>query len=941
MAKNELNNVDRELLKKGIETYNDLMNFSQNHTILSQDELQRMEQYASYWQDCVDRGKELTQTEERILRQQIALAEQQKQYQLDSLKFIQEFGAQDGEIIAKNAALIKKAIEYNKAGLTMDMSGVSSETEVVIKKFTDLNGEYNKFTKPGKLDPMSARMRSQLDLLAKHQDALNQINAQVQDISDSSVQAQISAEKSLTSLNNTRTVLGYIRQVLGGVKNSINEATKAWRNFNDAAFKAGREMGMSFEQLRGYQITTIKNTRELAMAYGLAQDSLAKFQKQYTSLTQRNVLLNTTDQETVAGMSTLMGEESAMKLVDEFDKLGGSMSAASAWGMQMQNMAMKFGLSSKQSAEALAKSFQMANRYSFKNGISGLQRMVLQSQALRFNIEAASAAIDKASSWEGAIDMASRMQMLGGTYALQFSNPGQVLYEALNDAEAFTNRIINTVAGKANFNRKTGNADINPVDLAFMREMANATGVSFDELSRMARRSATNRAAVSEIQDLTIDKETREALANMSQYNAKTGQFEISYMTAEGEVTSALANVTKDMVDAIQSNVISDKMEDNVANIYRLLREEYLKRARESQSFNENYEGMKTGIQATIAQGANGAMNLAHDGVRAWGDSDLVQWGGGLYNVLKPTLIGLGSAYAAWKVKKYTDRIRKAPGGVGGGGGVAHAGGYGGGGGSMPVAMPNNRAGAAPHYNGYSNGVRQLRSGGYQYKGRTYMPGDAGFNNVRSLHSRGLRSMGGTGVTGVRGAASANRAMSVAKLGGRMPKGVGLGMAAGLLGTGIDIASDKLVESGKIERGGGADIAMGAAGGALSGAATGAMIGSIIPGIGTGIGAAIGAIAGGLFGAKNKSQQAAEIRAQALNNESAGAGINGSINLVVSGSVKLIAPNGASSDMMRAINDPAVRSQITDIVQRELRKRTASGTSVNMGNPDMQLQQGI
>jgi hypothetical protein len=255
--------------------------------------------------------------------------------------------------------------------------------------------------------------------------------------------------------------------------------------------------------------------------------------------------------------------------------------------------------------------------------------------------------------------------------------------------------------------------------------------------------------------------------------------------------------------------------------------------------------------------------------------------------------------------------------------------------------MPSNGSGVAPRYNGYSNGVRQLRSGGYQYKGRTYMPGDAGFNNVRSLHSRGLRGIGGTGVTGVRGAASANRAMSVAKLGGRMPKGVGLGLAAGLLGTGIDIASDKLVESGKIERGGGADIAMGAAGGALSGAATGAMIGSIIPGIGTGIGAAIGAIAGGLFGAKNKSQQAAEIRAQALNNESAGAGINGSINLVVSGSVKLIAPNGASSDMMRAINDPAVRSQITDIVQRELRKRTASGTSVNMGNPDMQLQQGI
>jgi hypothetical protein len=88
------------------------------------------------------------------------------------------------------------------------------------------------------------------------------------------------------------------------------------------------------------------------------------------------------------------------------------------------------------------------------------------------------------------------------------------------------------------------------------------------------------------------------------------------------------------------------------------------------------------------------------------------------------------------------------------------------------------------------------------------------------------------------------------KGGGRVPKGgrtggigkgIGIGLATGVAGMGVDYLA------GKADEGGSQDLAKGlrVGAGALSGASTGAMIGSIIPGLGTAVGAGIGGVIGG------------------------------------------------------------------------------------------------
>jgi len=82
----------------------------------------------------------------------------------------------------------------------------------------------------------------------------------------------------------------------------------------------------------------------------------------------------------------------------------------------------------------------------------------------------------------------------------------------------------------------------------------------------------------------------------------------------------------------------------------------------------------------------------------------------------------------------------------------------------------------------------------------------------------------------------------LAKIGGlgTVAKGVGIGGAAALVGTGLQYGGDKLKEAGYEKTG----KAVGVAGTATKYAGYGAMIGSVVPGVGTAIGAGVGGVIG-------------------------------------------------------------------------------------------------
>ena len=134
--------------------------------------------------------------------------------------------------------------------------------------------------------------------------------------------------------------------------------------------------------------------------------------------------------------------------------------------------------------------------------------------------------------------------------------------------------------------------------------------------------------------------------------------------------------------------------------------------------------------------------------------------------------------------------------------------------------------------NGANNAASNLARNVAAKQGSQIIKGSVGRTAKRAL----IKSLGKTG------------AQKAAGIGAKLATGAASGMGLGIIGAVGDIATDALVDSGKIKKGGGAHHAMKAASGAASGAALGMAIGSIIPGIGTAIGGAIGAVGGAVVG---------------------------------------------------------------------------------------------
>lgn len=408
-------------------------------------------------------------------------------------------------------------------------------------------------------------------------------------------------------------VIGEISKGLSSLAHKVvsfaDKMTHSWRDIQDEAFKAGRAIGMSRDQAMAYNRVLQQQTKELGRQYGITFKDIAKFQTEYVKNTNRAIVLNRQAVESMAQLNRLAGESTASQLVDDMDRFGVSISEATVKVATIHERARQMGLSTQAASDILAKNIRLASTYQFKNGIDSLQKMVLKSQALRVNMESVVAASDRFQNIESAITSSAQLQMLGGSFAAQFSNPMAVMNEALNDQNAFFDRITKAVEGRAVFDRKTGEARISGLDQQFIKAAADALGMSREELSQMALRKAQGGAVEKEISGAQNFSEIqREFIKTQARWDAQLQQFVVDQKNANGEAigTAKVSDLTPEMVKSMQASEFTEKnLWGDVRAIRDMLSQRFGERAAGTTSFNENITGLQSEWEAFKAQFQN------------------------------------------------------------------------------------------------------------------------------------------------------------------------------------------------------------------------------------------------------------------------------------------------------------------------------------------------
>lgn len=437
----------------------------------------------------------------------------------------------------------------------------------------------------------------------------------------------------------------------------------------------GRTGGLSSNQIKALGQNILSNYGDMAVRLGMTTKDIFKFQESYIKNTGRAIVLTNEQVESMAGLSKFTSGEAVDEMGKSIDAMGGSASNAIDYLTLSMAKAANQGLNIEQTSKNFAKNIKMASKYTFSKGVDGISKMTLLSQRLKFNMESIGNAIDKFSTIEGAISASANLQMLGGSFAAQFSNPLQAMGEALLDAEGFTKRITDTFASTAVFNKETGQVEMSPIDKAKMKEAANQLGISYDELWNMAAQQAKIGHIERAVNGKNLSEEQKSFLANTAQYDTAKGDWYITKTDEDGNQKKVYfndknSNLSEELKTVQEQSDVAKATFNDVHAIRNSLDEYVKNRISETRTWEEVETGIKEKKDLALANTIDWSTSWAKEPI-----TKIAEWLPGL-------VLAIGGLAATWglgQLKGYATKTfgRGAAKAFGGGGGSAKIGGGG------------------------------------------------------------------------------------------------------------------------------------------------------------------------------------------------------------------------------------------------------------------------
>jgi hypothetical protein len=267
-----------------------------------------------------------------------------------------------------------------------------------------------------------------------------------------------------------------------------------------------------------------ENIRQAALdtnEIGIGMESLSKMQSSYSEGLGRAVQLSKEGLKSMAAMAAAsgLGEEGTSKLIQDMDAQGLAAKTTKDYMEQTMNDSHKMGLNASKVIKNIAGNMKMLNKYNFKGGVKGLQKMAQTTSKLGVEMTFVGTMAEKLWDIEGAVDMSAQLQVLGGAWA-QLADPFKLMYLATNDVAGLTEEVGKAAEASVTFNKATGEMSISSAKMRELREVAKITGLSLEEVAE-AGKKARKFTEMKKQMNFTIPDDLKEFMANTGEMNDK------------------------------------------------------------------------------------------------------------------------------------------------------------------------------------------------------------------------------------------------------------------------------------------------------------------------------------------------------------------------------------------------------------------------------------
>lgn len=306
------------------------------------------------------------------------------------------------------------------------------------------------------------------------QQHLNELQAEA----SSEMKTQTNLAKNLWSLikNNSQDAFQGIWSSMKETNQAFKDAQKDFGLMFGGDGASYKDMAMLTSEAAKFNMST-KDTVEMMGQLG-----------EELRTTDTKYLASATEHFLAIQKATGISSEEVTTIAGEMMRAGQSAGEVEDYMQGANKMAKLFGVNSKKVLQGVARNIEKMRQMGFKGGEESLTRMVATAERLRMNVDEIFDVAQRARSIEGAMEMASELQLAGGSFAN--INPMDLLSAARKGPEELQ-KILTQMGGDiGSWNKETGEFQFDPVDVDRLQMVADATGQSLDSIQKMIQKNA-------------------------------------------------------------------------------------------------------------------------------------------------------------------------------------------------------------------------------------------------------------------------------------------------------------------------------------------------------------------------------------------------------------------------------------------------------------------
>jgi hypothetical protein len=259
-------------------------------------------------------------------------------------------------------------------------------------------------------------------------------------------------------------------------------------------------------------------------------DNVLQIQKDAAQELGRNVTLTEETTKDLYATMSVTGE-SVKKIVSGMADAGIGAGKATNEMLKVVNVARESGVNAQAVSSTVLDNMQALNKFNFAGGVEGLAKMAAQATGLRINMKETLEFADRMFDPEKAIELAASMQRLGVSQS-SLLDPLKLMDLAQNDPAELQNQIAEMSKQFVQLG-KDGHFEIMPGAKRQLREISQAMGIGYDQLTKMALGSADLDKKMKEISFPNVPEDQKKMIANMAEMGAG-GEYKVKFTDAEG-----------------------------------------------------------------------------------------------------------------------------------------------------------------------------------------------------------------------------------------------------------------------------------------------------------------------------------------------------------------------------------------------------------------------